>query len=301
MSALRVIADDIKIAHSIFALPFAVLAAAMAAFAAGEGRIDWADFTGRLVLVVVAMVFARTAAMLANRILDRRIDAENPRTVGRAIPSGRLSTRSAVIALIVSAISFVLVAALFGLLYGNWWPAILAVPVLGWITAYGLFKRFTWMCHLWLGASLALSPIAAAIAVDPAVLASPPIWLLAGMVLCWVSGFDVIYALQDVDVDRRDGLNSIPAHFGVDGALRIARLLHFFAVILLLAVYRTESAFGSLFLVAVFLVAGLLLLEHATVRRWGTTRMAITFMTINGVVSIIVGVAGIAELTKGSA
>ncbi|MDG1361054.1 MAG: hypothetical protein P8P71_11495, partial [Phycisphaerales bacterium] len=98
-------------------------------------------------------------------------------------------------------------------------------------------------------------------------------------------------------VDRRDGLNSIPAHFGVDGALRIARLLHFFAAILLFAVYRTEAAFGTLFLVAAFLVAGLLLLEHATVRRWGTTRMAITFMTINGVVSIVVGIAGIAELT----
>ena len=186
---------------------------------------------------------------------------------------------------------------LFGVFYGNWWPVILAVPVLGWITAYGLFKRFTWMCHLWLGASLALSPVASAIAVDPAFLASPPIWLLAGMVLCWVSGFDVIYALQDVEVDRRDGLNSIPAHFGVDGALRIARLLHFFAAILLFAVYRTEAAFGTLFLVAAFLVAGLLLLEHATVRRWGTTRMAITFMTINGVVSIVVGIAGIAELT----
>ena len=297
MSALRVIADDIKIAHSIFALPFAVLAAAMAAFAAGDGRIDWTDFAGQLALVVVAMVFARTAAMLANRILDRRIDADNPRTVGRAIPSGRLSTRTAVIAFVVSSLVFVVIAALFGVFYGNWWPVVLAVPVLGWITAYGLFKRFTWMCHLWLGASLALSPVASAIAVAPAALGSPPIWLLAGMVLCWVSGFDVIYALQDVDVDRRDGLNSIPAHFGVDGALRIARLLHFFAAILLFAVYRTEAAFGGVFLAAAIVVAILLVLEHATVRRWGTTRMAITFMTINGVVSIVVGIAGIAELT----
>ncbi|MEE2971621.1 MAG: UbiA-like polyprenyltransferase, partial [Planctomycetota bacterium] len=271
ITAVRVIAEDIKLSHSVFALPFAVLAASMAAFHAGSGRIDWADFWTALVLVVIAMIFARTAAMLANRIVDHRIDAGNPRTRGRAIPSGRLSLRTATIAFALASAGFLLVCLLFGLLRANWWPAILGLPVLVWITSYGLFKRFTWFCHLWLGASLALSPVASAIAVDPGSLAGPSIWALAGMVLCWVAGFDVIYALQDLEVDRRDGLNSIPARFGFDGALWISRGLHLVAVVLLFVAARTEPGFGVGFTVAAVVVAVLLAIEHATVRRWGTT------------------------------
>lgn len=300
IAAVRVIAEDIKLAHSVFALPFAVLAASMAAFHAGDGSIDWRDFAGPLAMVIGAMVLARTAAMLANRILDHRIDARNPRTSGRAIPSGRLPLGAAVTAFIAAGIGFLAVCALFGLLRGNWWPLILGVPVLGWITAYGLFKRFTWLCHLWLGASLALSPVAAAIAVDPSTLAGPPVWLLAGMVLCWVAGFDIIYALQDIEVDRRDGLNSIPARFGVDGALWISRVLHLVAVGCLYGVAKTQPGFGGAFLAAVVLVVGLLVVEHATVRQWGTTRMALTFVTLNGLVSIVVGIAGVGDLVGAS-
>ena len=300
ITTVRVIAEDIKLAHSVFALPFAVLAASMAAYHAGGGRILWGDFWTALVLVVVAMVFARTAAMLANRIVDHRIDAGNPRTQGRAIPSGRLPMRSAIVAFGVSVAGFFLVCVLFGLLRGNWWPTILGAPVLLWITSYGLFKRFTWWCHVWLGASLGLSPVASAIAVDPASLSGPSIWLLGGMVTCWVAGFDVIYALQDRDVDRRDGLQSIPARFGVRGAIRFSRALHLLAVALLYAVARTEPGFGGPFMVAVGVVATLLVVEHATVHRWGTTRMALTFVTINGLVSILVGVVGVVELGVGS-
>jgi 4-hydroxybenzoate polyprenyltransferase len=295
VTALRVIAEDIKIAHSIFALPFAVLAAFMAAQFGGMPFVRLAVPLG---LVVVAMVFARTAAMLSNRILDHRIDAGNPRTSGRAIPSGRLSVQAAGFALAISSLGFLLICGIFGVLRENWLPLALGVPVLAWICAYGYFKRFTWLCHLWLGASLALSPIASAIAVDPASLSAPPIWLLAGMVLCWVSGFDVIYALQDVDVDRRDGLKSIPVRFGVGGAMNFSRVLHLLAIIFLFAVYRAEPAFGPIFLGASILVAVLLIIEHATVHRWGTTRMAITFMTINGIVSIVVGTAGAIELLR---
>jgi 4-hydroxybenzoate polyprenyltransferase len=300
IAAVRVIAEDIKLAHSVFALPFAVLAASMAAYHAGDGVIEWRDFAGPLAMVVGAMVMARTAAMLANRILDHRIDARNPRTAGRAIPSGRLPLGAAVAALVASSIGFLAICALFGVLRDNWWPLILGLPVLGWITAYGLFKRFTWFCHVWLGASLALSPVAAAIAIDPATLATPPVWLLAGMVLCWVAGFDVIYALQDVEVDRRDGLNSIPARFGVDRALAISRGLHLVAIACLYAVSRTQPGFGGAFLAAVVLVAGLLVVEHATVRQWGTTRMALTFVTLNGLVSIVVGIAGLGDLLMAS-
>ena len=296
IAAVRVIAEDIKLAHSVFALPFALLAATMAAYHAGDGRIEWAAFALPLVLVVVAMVFARTAAMLANRILDHRIDAENPRTQRRAIPSGRLEIRTAVTAFTIACLGFLAVCVLFGILRGNWWPSILGVPVLGWITAYGLFKRFTWFCHLWLGASLALSPVAAAIAVDPSSLVGASIWLLAAMVLFWVAGFDVIYALQDIDVDRRDGLNSIPARFGVDGALWISRLLHLISCVCLVGVSIWTPGLGRFFAVAVVLVVLLLVVEHLTVRRWGTTRMALTFVTINGLVSILVGFAGMLDL-----
>ena len=301
-SVFRIIADDIKIAHSIFALPFAVLGACMAgAYAAGpEGR-DVSGMGVSLLLVVVAMVFARTSAMLANRILDHKIDAENPRTQGRAIPSGRLPLRTAYVSIGISSVGFMGVCLLFGILNDNWWPMILGLPVLGWICAYGLFKRFTWFCHVWLGASLGLSPLAAAIAINPAVLSTPAIWLLAGMVTCWVAGFDVIYALQDIDIDRRDGLNSIPARFGMSGALLISKTLHVIAAALLFGVWWTVPQFQGLFLAATIMVALLLLVEHATVKKWGTTKMALTFVTINGVVSLAVGLAGVIDLFTHSA
>ena len=298
ITAVRVIAEDIKLAHSVFALPFAVLGASLAAFHAGDGRIDWGTFVLPLGLVVIAMVFARTAAMLANRILDHRIDAGNPRTSGRAIPSGRLDLRTAVVAFTIACLGFLVICGLFGILRDNWWPAILGVPVLAWITSYGLFKRFTWFCHLWLGASLALSPVAAAIAIDPSSLAGPSLWLLSGMVLFWVAGFDVIYALQDVEVDRRDGLNSIPARFGVDGALWFSRFLHLASLACLVGVSVWTPGLGRGFQAAVVLVALLLLVEHLTVRRWGTTRMALTFVTLNGLVSIVVGLVGVVELAS---
>ena len=300
-AAIRIIAEDIKIAHSVFALPFAMLGAFMAASTVAEpGSFPWSGFIGPLFLVALAMVFARTSAMLSNRILDARIDAGNPRTAGRAIPSGRLPMATARLAFAASSAGFLVICVLFGVLHGNWWPTILGVPVLSWICAYGLFKRFTWFCHVWLGMSLGLSPIAAAIAIEPSALSGASIWLLSGMVVCWVAGFDVIYALQDVEVDERDGLFSIPARFGTQGALSISRLLHVLAVILLTLTWQTEPGFGNLFLAAVVLVAILLLVEHATVKSWGTTRMALTFVTLNGVVSIVVGLAGITDLLNAS-
>ena len=228
-ASLRLIATDIKIAHSIFALPFALLAAFMAA-KADEAEIDWSRFAGQLVLIVLAMVFARTVAMLANRILDRNLDAENPRTAGRALPSGKLSLKSAIGVMMLCVILFMLVCSAFGFLYANWWPAILGMPVLIWISAYALLKRFTTLCHLYLGSSLALSPLAAAIAIQPeSVMQQPALWLLAGMVLCWVAGFDIIYALQDLETDLKQGLHSIPSRFGTSGGMWISRGLHLIA------------------------------------------------------------------------
>lgn len=298
--ALREIAGDIKIAHSVFALPFAALGATFAAVHAGpQGApttVDWRAFAVSGTLVVACMVSARTAAMIANRLLDREIDARNPRTAARALPAGRLSARGAVWGLVLASAVFLGCAALFGAAQGNWWPAALALPVLAWICAYGLLKRFTALCHLWLGASLAISPVAAALAVAPGALACTAPWLMAGMVLCWVAGFDVIYALQDVEVDQREGLHSLPSRLGVPGALWCARALHAAALAFLVALWLAVPAFGALFGAAVALVAVLLIAEHATVNRWGTTRIAATFTTVNGAVSVVVGAAGVASL-----
>lgn len=305
LATIRTIAADIKLAHSVFALPFALLAAFMAMpIAMNEpftgATIDWHRFGGQLLLIIAAMVFARTVAMLANRLIDRHIDATNPRTARRAIPAGRLPVSRAIATIIISAALFMAVCFVFGALYENWWPMILGMPVLAWIAGYGYFKRFTSLCHLWLGSSLAISPLAAAIAIDPAALADvPAIWLLSGMVLCWVAGFDVIYALQDIDIDRREGLHSIPARFGETGALWISRIFHAVALACLAATWWIDQRFGFIFGFGVISVGLLLVYEHATVARWGTTKIALAFFTLNGVISLVLGGLGIADVILG--
>ena len=292
----RVIASDIKLAHSVFAMPFAMLAAFMAA-RPGEATIDWRKFVGQLALIVAAMVLARTVAMLANRLLDRKIDQANPRTAQRAIPSGRLSAGTALAVLAACAGGFVLICAGFGVLYANWWPAILALPVLGWVSAYPLLKRFTWLSHLYLGSSLAISPLAAAIAIEPLALTTQPaLWLVAGMVLCWVAGFDIIYALQDVEVDRQQGLSSIPAKLGSRGAMWASRFLHVVAVACLVGVLLSDARLRYAFGAGVALVTILLIYEHLTVARWGTSKIAMAFFTLNGVISCVLGAMGIVDV-----
>jgi len=241
------------------------------------------------------MVLARTAAMLANRLLDRELDRENPRTAGRAIPSGRLPARRAALVLAVTAVAFIALCGGF-LAFGNPWPLMLSLPVLGWICAYGWFKRFTSLCHLYLGSSLALSPLAAAIAIDASQLGQSTLWLLSLMVFCWVSGFDVIYALQDVDADRRQGLHSMPSRWGVGPAMWTSRALHIIAAASLWAAAATDPRFGWPMLGAAALVTVLLLVEHLTVHRWGTSKMALSFFTLNGVISCVVGVVGVVEV-----
>jgi 4-hydroxybenzoate polyprenyltransferase len=289
---LRLVAADIKLAHSVFALPFAILAACMAA-----PQPLSTDFAVQLLLVVAAMVCARTVAMLANRLIDRKIDQANPRTAGRAIPSGRLAPSRALMVLITCAALFMFVCAAFGLLFENWWPAYLGPLVLMWIGAYPWLKRFTAICHVYLGSSLAISPLAAAMAIDPRSLESQPaLWLLGAMVLCWVAGFDIIYALQDVEIDRRQGLHSIPARFGVPAAIWFSRLLHTCALACLVMTWRIDARFGALVGVGIAIVAALLFYEHLTVARWGTTRIAMAFFTLNGAISCVVGVLGVIDV-----
>lgn len=296
IGAFKLIAADIKIAHSVFALPFAVLAAVMAAMP-GEASFDWNRFTGQLVLIILAMVLARTVAMLANRLLDREIDKNNPRTKGRAIPSGKLSVSAAMSVILICAVGFMLVCLGFGVFYENWWPTFLGLPVLAWLSAYPLLKRFTSLCHLYLGSSLAISPLAAAIAINPdSITSQPALWLLAAMVMCWVAGFDIIYALADVEVDRKQGLSSLPAKIGSGNAMWISRLLHLVSLSCLVGVLLTDDRLRYAFGVGICIVIILLVFEHLTVARWSTSKIALAFFTLNGIISCVLGVLGLVDL-----
>lgn len=289
---------DIKLAHSVFALPFAVLGAFLAA-AGRDGAIGWRRFGGQLGLVVACMVFARTWAMLVNRLADRHFDAANPRTARRAIASGRLRARDGLLVALASAAAFLACCAGFWAAYGNPWPIVLALPTLAWIAFYSFTKRFTALSHLFLGGALAVSPLAAAIAVRPAALAdTPALWLLAGMVLLWVAGFDVAYALQDIEFDRGAGLRSVPARLGPRRALWASRAMHAVAFACLVGAATADARLGALFYGAVALVGALLVFEHVVLARRGVAGLPLAFFTVNGVVSCVLGVAGCVDVVR---
>lgn len=294
--------SDIKVAHSVFALPFAVLAAFLVAPRADAGPILWPTFAAQLALVVACMVLARTWAMLVNRLADRRFDIANPRTARRALASGRTTPRDARLVAGASATAFLCVCVLFWPLFDNPWPALLAAPVLAWIALYSFTKRFTALCHLFLGAALGVSPIAAAIAVAPDTIfttAPPPaaitVYLLAGFVLLWVAGFDIAYALQDLDFDRATGLRSIPAALGWRGALWVARAIHAGALALLIAANLPDTRLGALFAIATVGVGILLVDEHVVLHRRGAAGIPMAFFTLNGIVSLTLGLLGVAD------
>ncbi|MEM6458006.1 MAG: UbiA-like polyprenyltransferase [Planctomycetota bacterium] len=292
-----VFAADIKLAHTVFALPFAVLGAALAC-----GWAQRVPAWGEAVLVLACMVLARTFAMGVNRLADAAIDAANPRTAGRALASGRLSRGFVGGAVTSCGAGFVVAAAGFGWGYGNWWPTALALPVLGLLAVYSYTKRFTWLCHAVLGLALAVSPLAAALALEPGYLAASPAgWLLAAVVLGWVAGFDVIYALGDVAFDRGRGLFSMPASLGEERALWVSRGLHAAALLCLAGTWAASPRLGMWFLAAVVVTGGLLVLEHALVWRSNTNRLDVAFFTVNGVISVVLGVAGLGDVLRLSA
>jgi 4-hydroxybenzoate polyprenyltransferase len=258
------------------------------------------------------MFFARTWAMLVNRLADWRYDAANPRTSRRAVASGRLSARDGWLVAIGCAIGFALACAGFWWLEGNPWPLFLCVPVLAWIAFYSFTKRFTMLAHLFLGGALAASPIASAIAAQPRLVfgalglmepstgASPgagaALFLLAGFVLLWVAGFDVAYALQDLDFDRRTGLHSIPSKLGARGALWSARALHAGALAMLVLAARCDARFGGIMLSAAALAGAILVFEHVVLARRGVAGLPLAFFTLNGCVSLLMGAAGVADV-----
>jgi len=281
----------IRFSHTLFALPFALLAAVMA-WAANAGShpsvaFRWLDLAG----ILVSMVFARSAAMAFNRLADRRLDALNPRTAERHLPAGSLSVASVVLFTVVSSLGFVAGTLLF---LPNRVPIYASAPVLLFLFGYSYTKRFTAFSHFWLGAALMLAPVAAWVALRPEFSWAP--LLLGSAVMLWVAGFDMIYACQDTQFDVKMRLRSVPARFGVAGALRLAAVCHVGMVVLLLALPLAYPRFGPIYLTGVVLIAALLIYEHALVRPDDLTRVNRAFFQVNAVVSLGLLVIGSLDL-----
>ena len=290
---LQSLLEMIRFSHTIFALPFALLAAAMAwTTPANHQELQFQPI--HLLGILIAMVGARSAAMAFNRLVDRDIDAGNERTKNRHIPAGKLSVAT-VVAFIVISIGVYLLGTL--LFLPNYLPLAVSVPVLFVLLGYSYTKRFTSLAHFWLGAALALAPICAWIAVrGTEVIAAPaditPSVILGLAVLFWVSGFDMIYACQDFEFDKQSNLNSIPVLLGVAGALRLAAFCH--AIMVGLLILLPFSSFwmgpplglGWLYAGAVLFIAGLLVYEHALVKPDNLTRVNLAFFNVNAVVSV---------------
>ena len=262
----------IKFEHTLFALPFAFLGAILAA----NGFPTW----WKILWITVAMVGARSAAMTFNRIVDRDIDAKNPRTASREIPSGKLSVGFAWAFLYVSIGLFLLAS--YSL---NWLTFALSPVALICVLGYSYAKRFTAFAHLILGLALAISPSAAWIAVRGTLYDEVPI-LLSVLVLMWTAGFDVLYACQDFEFDRKAGLRSIPAKFGIRNSLKIARLFHAQAFIVLVLLYFV-TGLGWLALAGVIAVGALMIYQHTLVKADDLSRMNAAFFTTNAFVSVI--------------
>jgi 4-hydroxybenzoate polyprenyltransferase len=272
--------EMIKFSHTLFALPFALLSAVLAARGWPDGPT--------LTKILLAMVGARSAAMAHNRLADREIDAANPRTASRALPSGALSVSFVRVFLAASVALFLLAAASLNRLTLWLSPVALALLFL-----YSYTKRFTWLSHVVLGLCLALAPVGAWVAVRGAFATLPVLLGLA--VLCWTAGFDLIYALQDEEHDRRVGLHSVPARWGASRALAVSALLHAFMVALLAAAWRLSGG-GWLFATGVGITAAALVWQHSIVRPGELSRVNTAFFTANGLVSVALAACGIADV-----
>jgi 4-hydroxybenzoate polyprenyltransferase len=287
LTTVRHWGEMVKFSHSVFALPFALLAMFLAA------RPRTPTWT-QCLLIVVCMVAARSAAMTFNRLVDARIDARNPRTARRQIPAGVISPSAAWIAFALACGVFVLGCAGFWTLLDNPWPLRLCAPVLLFLCFYSYTKRFTRLSHLFLGAGIALAPVAAWIAVRPETLGAPA-GLLMAAVAFWIAGFDILYACQDVDFDRANRLHSLPARWGVGPALWAARGFHVVTVAALIGVGLAAGS-GALFFLGVGIVAALLAVENAIVRPGDLSRVNLAFFTVNGIVGLALGALGIADV-----
>ncbi|MBA4106791.1 MAG: 4-hydroxybenzoate octaprenyltransferase [Pirellula sp.] len=347
LQTIRHFLSLIRFSHTLFALPFALLAALMAwrmqalelpaetigpygrmTYSSGalaeEASVDVMvhdsylnvlgakiptsfDFVGpekfrvrwqELIGILLCMVFARSAAMAFNRLVDRKLDALNPRTAGRHIPAGLLSAGQVTFFAVACSAGFVASTLLF---LPNRLPLYLAVPLLAFLCGYSYAKRFTSLAHFWLGVALAMSPIAAWIAIRGETVARHPADLLPAIVLgaavaAWVAGFDIIYACQDFAYDREAKLHSIPVRLGVAGALRLAAGCHFVTIALLAILPLIYPPFGGLWWAGVAAVAALLVYEHALVRPDDLARVNTAFFNVNAIISLGLLVVGTVDL-----
>jgi 4-hydroxybenzoate polyprenyltransferase len=276
---VRRLLELIRFSHTVFALPFAFIAALLAWQIEPFRPVD-------LLGIVLCMVFARSAAMAFNRLVDRDIDAKNPRTAGRHLPAGLLQTRTVAAFAVLCCLGFLLSTAIF---YErepvNPWPLALSVPVLLFVLGYSLAKRFTSLAHVWLGAALALAPVAAWIAIVGLLSLEVPL-LLGAAVMCWVAGFDILYACQDAEFDRAAGLHSIPARIGIKSSLRLAAVLHAGMFVLLVILGFASHHLGALYLGGLAFIGALLAYEHSLVDARDLSRVNRAFFHVNGVISL---------------
>jgi 4-hydroxybenzoate polyprenyltransferase len=260
----------VKIEHTIFALPFAYVGAFLA--------VDGAPSAHDLLWITLAMVGARSLAMALNRLIDAGIDARNPRTAGRELPSGQLSVAQVAVFCAASLALFVVSVWQLAPLTHVLWP----IPVAGFVI-YPYLKRLTWLCHLWLGAVDGLAPVGAWVAITNHL--PWQAWVLGAAVAFWVAGFDFFYALFDVEVDRAQRLHSIATRFGVRGAFLGARLAHA-ATVACLVIAGAGLPVGVLYWIGVAVVGSLLVYEHSLVRPGDVSRLDAAFFTMNGVISV---------------
>lgn len=286
----------IRFSHTVFALPFAALAVVMALVTPLPDGQSVAFRLRDLLGVLLCMVFARSAAMAFNRVVDARIDAANPRTASRHIPAGVMSSSQVWAFTFFCMIGFIGSAAIF---LPNPVPLFAAVPVLMVLMGYSLAKRFTAAAHLWLGVALSLSPLCAWVAIrglpsvlTPADLLAPGI--LAAAVAAWVTGFDIIYACQDAEFDAEAGLHSVPARLGIAGALKVAAGCHLLmlGLLCLLPLVAAKTGFGPIFWVVLAVVAGLVIRQHRLVRPDDLDRVNQAFFDTNAAISLILLVGG---------
>ena len=268
---LAIIFSDIKIQHTVFALPFAV----MSAFLAAEGFPE----TEKLVWIIVCMVGARSAAMAFNRIVDARFDKENPRTQDRALPSGKINAGNYAVFLIASSALFVFAAWMLNSLAFYLSPVALAI-----VFFYSLTKRFTAFSHFWLGLAISIAPVGAWVAIREEI--SFTSLLLGAAVIFWLIGFDILYACMDIEADRANRLHSIPERFGIETALKMAFASHAVMVVFLLVLLEPTVLLGWVYLAGVALVAGLLVYEHSLIKKDDLSKVNMAFFNVNGIISI---------------
>jgi len=297
MNKLKKYLGLVKFSHTIFAMPFALIGFSLAAthistglnvmetieYVSGNERVfTWQQLLGKLFLVVLCMVFARSAAMAVSRYLDRNFDAQSPRTAIREIPAGLISKESALRFVIVNSILFVTATFFINPICFYLSPVALFV-----VLFYSYTKRFTALCHLVLGIGLSLAPIGAYLAVAAKFDLLP--LLFSFTVLFWVSGFDIIYALQDEAFDKSQHLHSIPAALGKTRALRVSSLLHLLSAVCVIAA-GWYGDFGWLYWLGIAVFIGMLIYQHAIVKPYDLSKVNIAFMTANGIASVIFAV-----------